>query len=286
MPTLRSIWAWGTLGLFVAAPALAEEAAAPFAITDERLKGADGPDPCSTDITLNKEGNGYRTEGLLHRERGKFWTFCPGARHKWKGVSTDVEGAIQRIDSDADDPLVFEIDKQRGYVYRQGKGTVVLADGTSVSLPVKSGHPAKNEAPAGASLETAFGTLKSVARRNRFPFVTLSKKGRRREVKKAAPSSEFVVLSFTGACSNRTACQPDAQWAKPIVAVADGVTLTRAGGDSFLRDGAGKTYKESRPNVTSASRRELGFEVPAGATDLVWVDGDHEIPLTSMLKRE
>jgi hypothetical protein len=70
--------------------------------------------------TINTDDNGY----LI------LWGY--GAKHTWIGKSVY---AGYTFDSDANDPLQFRIDREKGYVYVKGKGVVIEPDGKEVSLP-------------------------------------------------------------------------------------------------------------------------------------------------------
>ena len=110
------------------------EAKGPFSVRDSRL--LETKDSCRTDITISRTPDGYSMGGKLQFKDGKPLIWCPGARHTWEGDSNDIQGgAIRRIESDAAKPLVFQVTRNAGYVYRGGRGTIVLADGTSVALP-------------------------------------------------------------------------------------------------------------------------------------------------------
>jgi hypothetical protein len=107
-----------------------------FTIKDKRLLHESGPDPCHTDANIKSVEGGYQMSGIVHRESGKFWLWCNGAKHKWIGRNENIEDAIAVIDSDEGDPLQFKVDKEKGYVYQSGKGSLIMPDGKTVKLPI------------------------------------------------------------------------------------------------------------------------------------------------------
>ena len=70
--------------------------------------------------------------GSLTIKRGQFIVFCYEAMHIWVGTATYSGYTFA---SDEGDPLQFQVTRDRGYVYLQGKGTVRMPDGTVVHLP-------------------------------------------------------------------------------------------------------------------------------------------------------
>jgi len=108
----------------------------PFVIKDKRLLDASGPDPCHTDVEIRTSiDQGYRVKGRVEVLGGKLGMWCNGAKHTWIGKHENIEGAITTLESDKDDPLQFRVDKNRGYVYVKGKGSLVMPDGKSIKLP-------------------------------------------------------------------------------------------------------------------------------------------------------
>lgn len=61
--------------------------------------------------------------------------FLHGARHLILGKVSLGKGYV--LESSEDDPLLFECDKEKGYVYRSGKGTVTLPDNRVIVLGPK-----------------------------------------------------------------------------------------------------------------------------------------------------
>jgi hypothetical protein len=70
--------------------------------------------------------------GSLRIAAGGFAIFCYEAKHTWIGT---VAYAGYTINSDANDPLQFQVTRDRGYVYIGGKGSVTMPDRTIVELP-------------------------------------------------------------------------------------------------------------------------------------------------------
>jgi hypothetical protein len=121
-----------------------------LAIDDPRLR--ETTTPCRTDVSISAASDGYRLGGDVQWAAGKALLWCPGARHTWKGTSRDVQGgALKLIESDPDAPLVFEVTARGGYVYKEGAGKVVLADGTTVELPSGARKRAAADEPAASS---------------------------------------------------------------------------------------------------------------------------------------
>jgi hypothetical protein len=103
-------------------------------ITDKKFQ-ADVLENCKTDIAITgSTGDTLRIKvqsGTLSIRNGKFAVWCYGAKHTW--IST-VSYSGHTFSSDADEPLQFVVDKDKGYVHVAGKGTVTLPDGTVVEL--------------------------------------------------------------------------------------------------------------------------------------------------------
>jgi len=62
---------------------------------------------------------------------GGWAVFCYGAKHTWIGTLTY---AGYTFASDANDPLKFIVDENKGYVYVGGKGSVTSPDGSIINL--------------------------------------------------------------------------------------------------------------------------------------------------------
>jgi hypothetical protein len=58
--------------------------------------------------------------------------WCYGAKHTWQGK---LKYAGYTFASDASTPLQFMVDRDRGYVYVKGKGSVKFPNGKTVHLP-------------------------------------------------------------------------------------------------------------------------------------------------------
>ena len=106
-----------------------------FAIQSSAFE-ADILEYCNTDIAItDAEGDSIRIEvlsGTLSIRDGRFAVWCYGAKHTWVGVLTYGN---HTFNSDKDNPLQFTIDKDKGYVYIKGKGSVKLPDGQVIELP-------------------------------------------------------------------------------------------------------------------------------------------------------
>jgi N-acetylglucosamine kinase-like BadF-type ATPase len=63
---------------------------------------------------------------------GGLTIWCYGAKHTWQGKLTY---AGYTFASDATAPLQFMVDKDKGYVYIKGKGSVKFPNGKIVHLP-------------------------------------------------------------------------------------------------------------------------------------------------------
>ncbi len=58
--------------------------------------------------------------------------WCHGLTHMWVGEATYAGYTFK---SSQDDPLYFVVDRQKGYYYIKGSGTVTEPDGKVVTLP-------------------------------------------------------------------------------------------------------------------------------------------------------
>lgn len=70
--------------------------------------------------------------GSLTIKKNRSVVFCYEAKHVWIGTAV-YEGYT--FISDKDNPLQFQVTRDRGYVYLHGKGTVKMPNGTVVDLP-------------------------------------------------------------------------------------------------------------------------------------------------------
>lgn len=105
---------------------------ATFAIKDEKFK-ADFKGECNTDaIIVDVKGNSFTVKGTMSIRSGKSTLWCYGAMHTWTGKLA-YEGYT--FASDKKDPLKFRLDKDKGYVYISGKGTVTFPNGKVIKLP-------------------------------------------------------------------------------------------------------------------------------------------------------
>lgn len=143
-----------------------------------------------------------------------------------------------------------------------------------------------SRAAASKTVKTPLGSLERVERRSECKVVVIElDKPPRREVRRPASGSEIIVLTFAGKCAEQSSCQSDAGLARSLQPLLDpGTSMVRAGGNSFIQDESGTKYEHASLLLVSTSRRELCFEVAAEATELTWVDGELEVPLTPLLK--
>jgi hypothetical protein len=128
----------------------------PFAIVDSHF--TEDLQTCGTNLTVNSVKNG-RLGATVNEQitmiNGHFSFFCWGAKHTWLGK---LKYAGFTFDSDAQQPLQFTVDKDLGYVYIGGKGTVTYPDKTSVELPLSA--PVAGSVPAPSEESTAvIGTV-------------------------------------------------------------------------------------------------------------------------------
>jgi hypothetical protein len=70
--------------------------------------------------------------GSLTIKKNRFVVFCYEAKHIWLGTAV-YEGYT--FISDKENPLQFQVTRDKGYVYLQGKGKVKMPNGTVVDLP-------------------------------------------------------------------------------------------------------------------------------------------------------
>jgi hypothetical protein len=86
---------------------------------------------CNTNIKLSMEDGKYIADGMHSAKGGNY---CHKARHTLIGK---VIIFAYVFDSEKDDPLQFIVDKDKGYVYVKGKGTITNPDGKAIKLPLK-----------------------------------------------------------------------------------------------------------------------------------------------------
>jgi len=106
-----------------------------FVIKDEKFQ-AQVKEECMINVEFWMEHGKLATGargGVLPIRDGKPVIWCHGAKHKWIGKIT-YKGYV--FDSDKENPLQFRVDKDKGYVYVGGRGTVTLPDGRVVKLPL------------------------------------------------------------------------------------------------------------------------------------------------------
>ena len=76
--------------------------------------------------------SGFRVKGSVPICNGSFTAWCYGIKHTWIGKLTY---AGYTFDSNEKRPLQFTVDKDKGYLYVKGKGTVKTPNGEIVKLP-------------------------------------------------------------------------------------------------------------------------------------------------------
>ena len=123
------------LGLWIAS-FLGACASGPFAIRDKNFAASDA---CNAEGALEFQmvGGDLRATArsgmqvdMLKDGMPSAW--CHGLRHVWIGKA--AHGGYT-FDSAADDPLQFVVDRDKGYYYEKGSGTVTAPDGKVSKLP-------------------------------------------------------------------------------------------------------------------------------------------------------
>lgn len=113
----------------------------PFAIKDERLIDRSIPEGIASDVALEQKGGRIfarkypgvsGTIGLSTDGRPALWGH--GSKHMYIGEVKDI-GEGYSFKSAEDDPLQFKVDKDKGYTYVKGKGTVTTPNGRVINLP-------------------------------------------------------------------------------------------------------------------------------------------------------
>jgi major membrane immunogen (membrane-anchored lipoprotein) len=104
-----------------------------YAIEDRAFEPVvEGDCGCDIEI-LSVDGESFvLVKGTLSIVGGEVTLWCYGAKHTWVGC---ISYAGYTFDSDADNPLQFMVDREKGYLHIRGKGTVTQPDGEVVSLP-------------------------------------------------------------------------------------------------------------------------------------------------------
>lgn len=104
----------------------------PFAIKDNNFI-ANYKGQCNTDAQIKSvKGSSFGVGGQISIRNGQYTLWCYGAKHTWIGKLTY---AGYTFDSDKDKPLQFVIDKDKGYLYVKGQGTVTFPNGKVKKLP-------------------------------------------------------------------------------------------------------------------------------------------------------
>ncbi len=107
-----------------------------FSINDDRLidKSARHDDG-NVRVSQNADGSYHITGQVMVSftpDGGSQNIWADGVTHTWIG-RVSYNGYI--FDSDQNKPLSFRVDKDHGYTYVGGKGTVTAPDGKSTTLP-------------------------------------------------------------------------------------------------------------------------------------------------------
>ncbi|MDQ7815752.1 MAG: hypothetical protein RDU14_01910 [Melioribacteraceae bacterium] len=90
---------------------------------------------CNGEIKLSKVEGGYMCGGEVEFRNGNPLIWCSGNTHIWEGTSYSVENFFKSVESDKDSPLTFFIHSDSGYVYRSGKGKIILPSGKEYIFP-------------------------------------------------------------------------------------------------------------------------------------------------------
>jgi len=104
-----------------------------FALTSQAFS-ADYKGDCNSEVQITGvQGNTFSFRGtVISIRNGQMVIWCYGAKHTWIGT---LIYSGYTFASDANDPLQFEVDQNRGYVYIGGSGTVTSPDGSVETLP-------------------------------------------------------------------------------------------------------------------------------------------------------
>jgi len=108
-----------------------------FSLKDDKLiDRAARHDDGKVQISQNPDGS-YHISGevmVTFNPSGGYdqTIWADGVTHTWIGKCT-YQGYV--FDSNSGNPLVFRVDKDNGYTYVGGKGTVTAPDGKSTTLP-------------------------------------------------------------------------------------------------------------------------------------------------------
>ena len=108
----------------------------PFTIKDENFAASNVCDGEGV-LELRMEGGELTVAArgdiqTFMRQSGFPSAWCHGLRHVWIGEATH---AGYTFESSPDDPLQFVVDRDKGYYYEQGTGTITTPDGEVVTLP-------------------------------------------------------------------------------------------------------------------------------------------------------
>ncbi len=109
---------------------------APFALSGTGFEADYKGDCTDVDVAITEvTGTSLKIKvlnGSLAIRGGKLTVWCYGAKHTWQGTLTY---AGYTFASDAATPMQFTLDKDKGYIYVTGKGSVTFPDGKIVQFP-------------------------------------------------------------------------------------------------------------------------------------------------------
>jgi hypothetical protein len=109
-----------------------------FTIKSDKFKASDICDGTGTYVIyMNNNDVCVKTPGKIlafMRKSGFPSSWCHGFVHQFEGV---VKRSGYTFESDANDPLKFMVDRNKGYYYISGNGIVTDPDGKVTTLPKK-----------------------------------------------------------------------------------------------------------------------------------------------------
>jgi hypothetical protein len=113
----------------------ADEAARDYVIKDPKFIDESLPSTSQTDVLITgADASGFECSGQLDMRNGEYLLFADGAKHTWVGTV----GAFGYVfSSDAARPLMFRVDRAKGYTHLKGTGTIKFPDGRTVVLAEK-----------------------------------------------------------------------------------------------------------------------------------------------------
>jgi len=115
---------------------LASACTGPLTIKDENFTASNVCDGEGT-LELRMEGGELLMTArdelqIFMLQSGMPSSWCHGLRHIWIGEATYAGHTFK---SSLDDPLQFVVDREKGYYYEQGTGTITMPEGEVVTLP-------------------------------------------------------------------------------------------------------------------------------------------------------